>query len=273
MGDQTTVWTVLGATKESVMALYGVARLLKSRDLGPAQLAPAIESSRAEALKLRPRLQRLFDLLREPVAESPHLEAALEVLEPYATDVAQEVAEAFSRRGLSRLGARERLLLERRAEDLGAELDGIRAQLELVCAALQFRPVDLLLANVVDGRSGQPPTFVSKEANLLVDLAGDRGFAGDPKVLWPLFEAALRQLSSAGDTFVLQARGNGDDGFRVQIRPADEQDKAEGDAPSVRLSLGSAIRVEREVVGAVARHLGIDYEVADDAPAITIAVG
>jgi hypothetical protein len=113
MGEQATVWTALGATGESVMALYAVARLLKSRDLGPAQLLPAIESNRADALKLASRLQQLFVQMRSAVADSPHLQRAVDVLEPYANEVAGQVAEAFHREvAAKKLGASERLLVE-----------------------------------------------------------------------------------------------------------------------------------------------------------------
>ncbi|MBW2527710.1 MAG: hypothetical protein JRI23_26250 [Deltaproteobacteria bacterium] len=272
MGDQATVWTALGATGESVMALYAVARLLKSRDLGPAQLLPAIESNRADAVKLGARLEELFVRLRAATAHSSDLQDALEVLEPYANDVAAQVAEAFRRNGPARLGASERLLLESRAEQLGAELEGIRLQLELVCAALHAQPVDLLLANVVDGRPGLAPTFVAREASVEVDLADDRGFSGDAQVLWSLIEAGLRQLSTTGDSFVLQAGTDGNGGLRLRIAPRATPPAGESDRRQLRLSLGASIRVEREVIAAVARYLGIGLQFADEAPAVTIAV-
>lgn len=276
MGEENTVWTALGATGESVMALYAVARLLRSRDLGPAQLHPAIESNRADALKLGPRLQALFEQLRAATRQSPDLQDAVRVLEPYAYEVADRVADAFSGEGLGRLGASARLQLESRAAQLGSELEGIRMQLELVCAALHARPVDLLLANVVDGRPGHPPTFVAKEAQVRVDLSEDRGFAGDPQVLWSLIEAGLRQLSAGTDRFVLEARTDGNGGVRVRIVPATERaDRPDDDdgAADLQLGLGCSNRVEREVISAVARHVGIGYRYADDEPAVTIALG
>lgn len=272
MGDQAKEWTALGATGESVMALYAITRLLKSRDLGPAQLVPAVEANRADALKLAPLLRELFGLLQEASNESPHLRAALAELEPFATEVADGVAEAFTRRGLSRLGARERLRLERRAEQLGSDLEGIRAQLELVAATLHARPVELLLANVVGGRSGQAPTFVSRQASIAVDLRDEKGFVGDPRVLWLLFEAALRQLAPQGDHFVLEAQSDDHGGVCVRIRAASDRSDRPGSNGLLRLDLGAPIRVERKVVDALARHLGISFQVDADDPAITIAL-
>jgi hypothetical protein len=105
-----------------------------------------------------------------------------------------------------------------------------------------------------------------------VDLADDRGFAGDPQVLWSLIEAALRELSETGDRFVLRARTDGNGGVRVRIRSDDDSVVTPGSAASLRLSLGSAIRVEREIITAVAQHLGIGYQRNDADAAVTIAV-
>ncbi len=272
MVDFSRVGTALGAAGESVMALYAIARLLKSRDLGPAQLGPAIEANRTRALRIGPELRQLCELLRRAVSDSPDLDAALRLLEPHAVGLVASLGQAFGQPATARLGAKERLELERKAEQLGSELEGVRSLLGLVAAAVEARPVDLELSSVVDGRSGLEPTFVSRKAEVRVRLEGDRSCWGDPRVLWPLFEAAFRDLASEGEPLVLCAGSTGNGGTRVQITAGAALEPKSGNG-TLKLALGSPISVERDVVRAVARHVGIGYEVAQAEHSITIALG
>ena len=254
------------------MSLYAIARLLKSRDLGPAQLGPAIEANRTRALRLGPELQQLFDLLRATTAESPELSVAVGVLEPFAMGLAVSLAQAFGQPATARLGAKERLELERKAEQLGGEIEGVRAMLALVFAAAEARPVDLELSSVVDGRSSLQPTFVSRKAEVRVRLEGDRSCWGDPRVLWPLFEAAFRDLAGQGEQLLLCAGSSGNGGTRVHIT-ASAATEPQGGNGTLKLVLGTPIPVEREVVRAVARHVGVGYEPVEAEHAINIALG
>jgi hypothetical protein len=272
MGDPSRVGTALGAAGESVMSLYAIAHLLKSRDLGPARLGPAIEANRTRALRLEPELRQLFELLRATTADSPELGVALSLLEPHAMALAASLAQAFGQPASARLGAKERLELERRAAELGSELEGVRAMLALVFAAAESRPVDLELGSVMDGGSSLEPTFVSHKAEVRVRLDADRSFTGDPRVLWPLIEAAFRELAGQGEELLLCAGSDVAGLVRVQITagPPAAPKAANG---TMKLALGSPIRVEREVVRAVARHVGIRYEVVEAEHAVTIALG
>jgi hypothetical protein len=272
MGETSRVGTALGAAGESVMSLYAIVRLLKSRDLGPAQLGPALEANRAQALRLEPVLRQLFELLREATAESPELGSALDLLEPHAMSLGVAFGEAFAQPASTRLGARERLELERRAERLGAELEGVRALLALVAAAVASRPGELDVDSVIEGRSNLEPAFVARTAAVRVRLAGDCGFLGDPHVLWPLLEAAFRDLAGQGDELLLSAGSAGGRPTEVRISASASVEPTSGNG-RLKLALGSPVGIEREVVRAVARHVGFRYEVAEAERAITIALG
>ena len=274
MGDSSRVGTALGAAGESVMSLYAIAHLLQSRDLGPARLGPAIEANRIRALRLEPELRQLFELLHAATADSPELGAALSLLEPHAMALAASLAQAFGQPASARLGAKERLELERRAAELGSELEGVRAMLALVFAAAENRPVDLELGSVMDGGSSLEPTFVARKAEVRVRLAADRSFTGDPRVLWPLFESAFRDLAGQGqgEELLLCAGSDVDGPVSVQITVGPHFELKAGNG-TMKLALGSPISVERDVVRAVARHVGIRYEVAEAEHAITIGLG
>jgi len=275
------------------MSLYGLARLLKSRDLGPAQIGPAIEANQASALRLVPEMGEVFEQLRAATVDMPYLQEAIRLLEPSAMAIAEAVGATFGRPASARLGAKERLALERGAEHLGSELEAVRAMLGLVLAAAQAQPIDLLLANVMDGRSGHEPTFVARQAEVSVHVESDWGFVADPHVLWPLIEAAFRDVAARGDKLLFHAGTDGNGGTRLRISPAQEASRgaatpatsgsaaaspgrvageALGDG-KLRLALGSPLEVERDVARAVARHFGIDYEIAEPAFGITLTLG
>src|SRR5262245_46478663 len=131
---------------ECVMAIYGITRLLKSRDLGPAQLVPAIESFREEIERHCVSIEPLFAGLRAAAAERGALSDAVAALEPAARRVAESIMKAFS--GTLKLGARQRLKMEREAERLGAELEAVRGLADALHAALLARPVYVTVADL-----------------------------------------------------------------------------------------------------------------------------
>ncbi len=264
--------TILGITGESVMALYGIARLLQARELGPAQLRPALESYRSDAASLVGHLDEAFATLSQAMRDAPELSDALGALKPFAMEAARSIAETFGRSGHHRLGARERLELEQQAEQLGGELESIRTQLELLRAALLARPVDLALADLAKGRWRSRPTFVAREVAVRWDLRQDGSFTIDPRVLWALLEAAFRQLSVNGDGSLLvrgRVEKTGQVRAEVRLSPLPAGTKACGD--DLRLGLSAPLPVEAAISGAVARHFDIELE-QDGADAVTIAL-
>lgn len=254
------------------MSLYALARLLKSRDLGPAQLGPAISANRTAALRLAAELGKALDLLRTSCAGSPELRAALDLLAPAAMSLASEIAEAFGAAPRPKLGAKERLRLERSAETLGRQLEGVRSLLTLVWAASESKPAEVLLSDVIDGRGLGDPTFVARRAEVRVELGEDRTCHADPRVLWPLLEASLRQVCQHGQVVKLRVSPDPSGGKCMRVHALVDS-AANGHSNGVRqIAVGAPLELEREIVALVARHAGIRYEVTPTAAEVTLSV-
>ncbi len=270
MGDQR-VLTALGITGESVMALYGIARLSRSRDLGPAQLLPPLDAYRADAERLVEQVNALFELLRTSTNGS-RLGNAVSVLEPHANGVASTIAAEFGGTKRSKLGARDRLRLEKQATECGAQLESVRVQLDLLCAALHPQPVELVFADIVDGRWNQKPTFPSRRVEVFWDLRQDEGFCSDPRILWALFEAAFRSLSTRGaETLLVRTRADEHRRVEADIRSYGDATQGQHHGP-LQLELGAPIPAEPKVAGAVAEHLHIDVRMTEADQSVTLAL-
>jgi len=249
--------STLGLMNECVMSVYGISRLLKSRDLGPNQLAPAIEAFRDEVGENEVSMDPLFAALRSGAADQPAVSAAVDALEPTARKVANEIIEAFA--GSLKLGARRRLELERAADRLGAELEAVRGLAEVLLASLYAGPVYLTLFDLLHGRWYAAPNFVQRTLKVLLEPGDHPGFAVEPRVLRALLEEALHGVVESGvEVAYVSARGDGD---RVVIEVGAPPEGVSLEAASqeaVELGVGVSLPVADVVLAAAAERQRIE---------------
>jgi hypothetical protein len=270
MVDQQRMGVALGSAGEAVMALYALTRLLRSRDLGPSHLTPALDAVHAGAAKLGTELADLFALLGDAAGGHERIADALRLIEPHAMALAERVGTSLGQAASPRLGAKQRLQIERAAEELGRELEGVRVLLGLCVAALHAQPVDLLLANVLDGSPAGMPTFVAQRVEVRIDPPDERAVHGDPRVLWPLLEAAFRELAMPGGQLRLTAAAAEGAATVLRVEQAPPAAGAAHPNGTIQVSLSPQAPMERDVVTRIAEHLGVGYEVDRDGRAVTI---
>ncbi|MEM9694751.1 MAG: hypothetical protein AAGA56_19540, partial [Myxococcota bacterium] len=136
-------WTIVhGELSELVMSAYGLSRLLKSRQYGPAQLVPAASALASELDGRRERLAELFRSL-ESSGTNAHLVSSVEVARAAAERVFDQLDDAFG--SSLRFGARQRLRLEREVPELGRLLQGLRSLLFVLDAGYRPRLTPLRL--------------------------------------------------------------------------------------------------------------------------------
>ncbi|HHH29980.1 MAG TPA: hypothetical protein ENK57_16770, partial [Polyangiaceae bacterium] len=139
------------------MSLYGIDRMLGSRDLGPAQILRTITAFQADDHRCGEVDAALEGLRRD--APDEQFRGAVHALQAAIHDAQARMASAFD--GVDKLGARERLELERRVKPVGGELQALRDLLEVVRGALHPRPARMTLAELLRGRWRTRPAFVA----------------------------------------------------------------------------------------------------------------
>jgi hypothetical protein len=241
---------------ELVMALYGVARVLKSRDLGPAQLMPAIASFRDEVqVQVQgSSVEPMFAGLRDAARELGALSGSVETIEGAAREMLADMNAVLA--GSLKLGARQRLAMEREAERIGAELDALRSLADVVYSGLLARPVYVTLDDLLRGRWHMPPTFVRQRVSVLLGEGASNGLVAEPRVARGLLEHAFRQLAADQRT-ELEARAR-ERGARMYLEIGPRTDDATGD--TVDLGLATSLPADADVLAAVAGHLDMTFE-------------
>ncbi len=272
--DSDVRLTAIGAVSEALMALYGIARMLKSRELSGAKVLPAVTAFADDVRALQPQLRLIIATLGNISQEELSLKEAVTAMREPAFAVVSQLEEEFAgQRNRRKLNARDRLHMEMKAVQLGGELEAIRTLINLLYASLEARPADLSVADVVTGRWCNEPTFGSQPIDLALDLPDGIRFLGDPRVTWGLLEGCLRWLLSRGvDCVQLRCFSADDDrAVYLQLQPC----RGEGSSPELpvqRLSLGVHLPVERVVFEAVARHRAIGLTLDQTQNTVTLRV-
>lgn len=244
------------------MALYGMTRLLGTRELGPAQIVPTLEGFRGDLGLKRERLDQLLGDLAAATEGHEHLREAFSLVRPPTVEVLDEVGRVFDRP--FKLGAKQRLELEREAPRLGGRLQAVRSLLDTVLCGLQPQPVPLRLADILDGPLCRPPIFIESTRHLLVACNAPM-VEGEVRVLRPMIEALLRQRPADGLDFLdydvarqtLTVQPN--DGALLQT------------VDRIAVPLGPALGIEVEVSAAVGRHLGAQLAFGPEGGSIVFA--
>ncbi|MCC6521280.1 MAG: hypothetical protein IT373_01340 [Polyangiaceae bacterium] len=264
------VRTALGVLGEAVSALRGVHELCASRGLGPVQILPAIETFLDSSLGLAGQMRMLFGVLGREAAGSP-LGPAVEALERALPGPLDAVARAFGRSSWAKLGARDRLELERAVGGAAADIDGIRSLCELVYAALHPRLLELGVRELVEShraselaraRAAQSTAGPAPQAlSVLLGIADERSFSADPHVAWGVLEVLLRAVAASGGA-ELCVRPAGD-WLEVEVAARGHHSAITQDG--VRWSelvvvVGPGLPVDLVVAGAAAAQLGLRLE-------------
>jgi hypothetical protein len=185
----------IGALGECVMSVYSIHRMLQSRDLGPTQLLPPVREFAVESQKCADVGPAFAALIEASAAQSAGLEDVLAELCDRSLRLADELGGVLAAAG--KLGARERLALERELLPLGHELQGLRDLLQVVNGALHPRPARLTVSELLHVRWRGRPAFVAQRVELHLAAASGQ-FEADPRVMWGLVERSLGELVEAG---------------------------------------------------------------------------
>jgi hypothetical protein len=238
---------------ECVMSLYGIARLLRSRELGPSQLRPTLDAFGVSAKEHCVAMGPLFVELDQAAAGTPRLRRAVAELQRTAAGVASTVLSSFET--TPKLGARQRLELERSADALGAELEAVRRLATALYAALAPRAVVMTLGDLLEARWQVAPTFVSHSITLNLAKAPQARFQGEPLVLRLLVEHALANVSGDGMPVPSACAREAHAGSRIIVGDPPEGFEA---GEQVQLPLGLALQAEPAIVNELAKHLGVE---------------
>jgi len=196
----------LGEMDECIMALYGLGRLLQSRDLGPSQIVPTLD---AFALGIEPRTDAIGRQV-EAAGQSltPPLREAGALVAEEAWRVAEALVAGFGGESSSdgaghtkagKLGAKRRLQLERITPELGAQLQALRLLVEQLAVAAEPQTMRMRLGDVLRGNWRKRPAFGGAQYSLLIDASGP-DFEAEPRFLRAVVERAVRVLSSPSTT-------------------------------------------------------------------------
>lgn len=233
------------------MSLYGIHRMLSSRDLGPSHILPTIAAFGSEEHRCD-EVDAALDMLRRDAPDEP-FRSAVDALRAALHDAEGRMANAFST--VAKLGARERLELERRVKPVGGEIQALRDLIEVVQGALHPRPARMTLSELLRGRWRTRPAFVAQTIELHVAAAHDQ-FEADPRVLWGLVERSLAQVAEAGVDPPFAALLTTPDGRVLELGDVSELPSSTIERAVVEL--GPVAAVADEVLTAVARHIGAD---------------
>jgi hypothetical protein len=232
---------------ECVMSIYGIARLLQSRDLGPAQILPSIESFGSLVEENCRAMPPIFAALRHDAPSS--LRPAIDQLEAATHAIGDEIVRTFEPPG--KLGARERLHLERAAVRVGGQLQSACGLLDAVTGAIRPRPALLTLGELLRGRWQARPTFVERRVELNMVAADSHGFEGDPRVMLAFVERAVRVVVEAGETEPFAVMRPGEHGKLVMSVGAVE-DIGRSTMERITLDLGPTLEVSDTLFDAIA---------------------
>jgi len=235
------------------MSVYGLARLLGSRDVGPNQLVAPIESFSVSARQHHELLDALFGELGQRVDPGAPLAEAIGLVEGEARRVCHEIGEAFDQP--PKLKARQRLELERAAQRLGAELEAVRWLAAVIAAALRPRAALVSPAELLGDRWRTGPTFVTQQIKLVVPAGLPAKLHGDPLVLRALLELYVRQVHAEG--VQSPALGLTVDGSEVSLVVGQPETSLTTTVQNMKLQLGVALPIEPRVLTVAANHLGI----------------
>ena len=233
------------------MSLYGIHRMLGSRDLGPAQILPTITAFGTDEYGCH-EVDAALDVLRRE-APDDGFRSAIDALRGALHEAEGRMSTAFST--VAKLGARERLELERRVEPVGGELQALRDLIEVVQGALHPRPARMTLSELLRGRWRTRPAFVAQTIELHVAAAHDQ-FEADPRVLWGLVERSLAQVADAGVDPPFAALLRSPSGRVLELGDVSELPSSTIERATVEL--GPIAAVAEQVLTAVARHIGAD---------------
>jgi hypothetical protein len=250
------------------MSVYGLARLLGSRDVGPAQLAAPVEAFNASARQHHALLDRLFGELRDRAGHNDGLAGAVALVEREARRVCGEIDVAFDQP--PKLKARQRLELERAAQRLGGELEAVRWLAAVVAAAASPRAALVSPGEILGDRWRSGPNFVAEKIDVVVSAGLPAKLYGDPLVLRALLELYLRQLHAAGVS--RPALGMKLAGPTVALLVGECEVALSTTIEHVKLSLGVALAIDEVVLAAAAEHLGIGVAGDPDGRLVTLSL-
>lgn len=231
------------------MAIYGIARSLESRAMGPAQLLPPIEDFKVSSRRACPIAK---DLVEDQEARAPaDLVEAVRALGNHLDRVAADIAAVFA--SVNKLDARERLELERNIDRVGGELQAIHRLLGVMEAAIAPRPIQLSLSDLVRGRFGPKAAFVSRELDLCVRADQPARFDADPQVAWAVVECFLHELPPGSSAFYAELRP-GEGGPALVV--GEPLDPSRASLMRCTLELGPRLDGELAIVTAIMRNVG-----------------
>ncbi|MBW2455575.1 MAG: hypothetical protein JRI68_13735 [Deltaproteobacteria bacterium] len=235
------------------MSIYGLARLLGSRDVGPAKLIVPIESFNVSARQHHDLLDSLFDALGKGADRHDGLGEAAALVEGEARRVCAEIDVAFDQP--LKLKARQRLELERAALRLGGQLEAVRWLATVTAAALRPREALVSPGELLGAQWRSGPTFVAAQIKLVVPAGLPAKLYGDPLVLRALLELHVRRVHAAGVD--LPVLGMKVDGADISLQVGEQEGSLATTVNQVKLLLGVSLDIEETVLAAVAEHLGI----------------
>ncbi len=263
------------------MALYGLGRLLQSRELGPSQIVPTLD---AFAHGIEARTDAMARQVEAASASlPPPLRAAGTLVSEEAWRVGEGLIARFSREASSdgtghtmagKLGAKRRLKLERVTPEVGAELQALRLLVEQLAVAISPQPMRMRLGDVLRGNWRKRPAFGGTQHNLLIDASGP-DFEAEPRFLRAVVERAVRVLSPAsprddGTPSLLILAERRDDGVDVTVGSLDEAERTTVDRAALMVSPGTPI--DGPVLRALGEHHHAVVDCGDRQARIRIAI-
>ena len=247
-----------GAVRDTLGAVRNLEKLLMSIRVGPKAIASVIPDVHESCGPLETAFAVLLDAVRVRLPE------VAQAVNEYIRPRIDELERALSRGRRVPMNAKERLALERVVASVISELDGARAQVELLSDAVagSFTRVAVLeLARETfksgECRDGGPPRPVSAR----LECRQDGEVLANPRVAVWLIAAAIRLVASKhaeGSVLVATERRN-DGSLAVTVAPGPSgEDTTEVLTPSDAGPLLPCVR-------AAATAIGARFELSDDA--------
>jgi hypothetical protein len=258
--------------RECVMSVYGMTRLLRARELGPAQLLPTIHEFGAGLGGLCAQVEgSIVALAADARGESPQpsplrgeMHLTLTALAALSHRLGEELRACFD--DVDRLSARERLALERSLTRLGGSMEAAHYALSVCEAAREPRPIVLSLDELLRGRWISPPSFVERRVELYFAPGAGPRFVTDPRLLWGLIEEAVAGPDRESSSHVAVERApNG-----LAVLRFGHTLPAQSTMERFTLELHPSLGLETPVLAAAARTLGCTTSV--DAETVSIAL-
>jgi len=247
---------------ECIMALYGLGRLLQSRDFGPSQIVPTLD---AFSIGIEARTD----------AMARHVEQARSVLPAALGQIGEQVVEetwrvgealvsSFSGEASSdgsgsgkvgpKFGAKRRLKLERLTPELGMQLQAARLLVEQLAVAAEPQRMSIRLGDVLHGNWRKRPAFGGTLHNVLIDAHGPE-FEAEPRFLRAVVERAVRALapittSDDGTPSIMLLAERRGDIVDITVGSPDEAEHTTVDRATLVVSPGTPID------GTILRALG-----------------